>query len=63
VKREEAALEGANKQITMMAEDVRKAEVVRDSLEGQDQLMGSYSEGHDMRARLEVLNLLGSWPP
>jgi len=47
----------------MMAEDMRKAEVVRDSLEGQDQLMGSYSEGHDMRARLEVLNLLGSWPP
>jgi len=59
VEREEAALEAANKQNTTMAEDLRKAEVVRDSLEGQDQLIGSYSEGHDMRARLEALNLLG----
>jgi hypothetical protein len=37
--------------------DLRKAELVRDRLEGQDQLMGSYPEGHDMRARLEAINL------
>jgi hypothetical protein len=37
--------------------DLRKAELVRDRLEGLDQLMGSYPEGHDMRARMEALNL------
>jgi len=34
-----------------------KAEPVRDRLEGLDRLMGSYPEGHDMRARLEALNV------
>jgi Cys-tRNA synthase (O-phospho-L-seryl-tRNA:Cys-tRNA synthase) len=57
VEREEAALEAANKRITTMAEELRKAELVRDRLEGLDQLMGSYPEGHDMRARLEAINL------
>jgi hypothetical protein len=40
-----------------MAEDLRKAELVRDRLEGLDELMGSYPEGHDMRARLEALHI------
>ena len=57
MEREEAALEAANKRITTMAEELRKAELVRDRLEGLDQLMGSYPEGHDMRARLEAINL------
>jgi hypothetical protein len=57
VEREEAALEAANKRITMMAEELRKAELVRDRLKGLDQLMRSYPEGHDMRARLEAINL------
>jgi hypothetical protein len=56
VEREEAALEAANKRITT-AEELRKAELVRDRLAGLDQLVGSYPEGHDMRARLEAINL------
>jgi hypothetical protein len=40
-----------------MVEELRKAELVRDRLEGLDQLMRSYPEGHDMRARLEAINL------
>src|SRR5215217_8035739 len=40
-----------------MAEELRKAELVRDRLEGLAQLMGSYPEGHDMRARLEALHV------
>jgi hypothetical protein len=30
---------------------------VRDRLEGLDRLMGSYPEGHDMRARLDALHV------
>ena len=56
MEREEAALEAANRRITTI-EDLRKAELVHDRLAGLDQLMGSYPEGHDMRARLEAINL------
>jgi hypothetical protein len=55
--REEAELRAANERISMMAEELRKAELVRDRLEGLGQLMGSYPEGHEMRARLEALHL------
>jgi hypothetical protein len=47
----------ANERITAMAEELRKAELVRDRLEGLDRLMGSYPEGHDMRTRLEALHV------
>jgi len=40
-----------------MAEELRKAELVRDRLEGLARLMGSYPEGHDMRRRLEALDV------
>jgi hypothetical protein len=40
-----------------MAEELRKAELVRDRLEDLARLMGSYPEGHDMRARLEALHV------
>ena len=40
-----------------MAEELRKAVLVRDRLEGLAQLMGSYPEGHDMRARLDALHV------
>jgi hypothetical protein len=40
-----------------MAEELRKAELVRDRLEGLDRLMGSYPEGYDMRACLEALHV------
>jgi hypothetical protein len=57
VEREDAGFRAANERITTMAEDLRKAELVRDRLEGLDELMGSYPEGHDMRARLEALHI------
>ena len=57
LNQEEASLSAANKRITTMAEELRKAELVRDRLEGLDRLMGSYPEGHDMRTRLEDLHV------
>jgi hypothetical protein len=57
MEREEAEFWAANKRITTMAEELRKAELVRDRLEGLARLMGSYPEGHDMRARLEDLHV------
>jgi Cys-tRNA synthase (O-phospho-L-seryl-tRNA:Cys-tRNA synthase) len=57
MEREDAEFRAANERIARMAEDLRKAELVRDRLEGLDRLMGSYPEGHDMRARLEALHL------
>ena len=57
MEREEAEFRAANKRIETMAEELRKAELVRDRLEGLARLMGSYPEGHDMRARLEDLHV------
>jgi Cys-tRNA synthase (O-phospho-L-seryl-tRNA:Cys-tRNA synthase) len=57
VEREDAEFRAANERITTMAEELRKAELVRDRLEGLTRLMGSYPEGHDMRARLEALHV------
>ena len=57
MEREETGLRAANERIAKMAEELRKAELVRDRLEGLNQLMGSYPEGHDMRARLEALEV------
>ena len=50
LQQEEASLGAANERIARMAEELRKAELVRDRLEGLAQLMGSYPEGHEMRA-------------
>jgi hypothetical protein len=57
LQQEEAALRAANERITTMAEELRKAELVRDRLEGLERLMGSYPEGRDMRARPEALHV------
>ena len=57
LNQEEASLRAANKRITTMAEELRKAESVHDRLEGLERLMGSYPEGHDMRERLEALDV------
>ena len=57
MERDEAEFRAANERISTMAEDLRKAELVRDRLEGLGRLMGSYPEGHDMRARLEALHV------
>jgi hypothetical protein len=40
-----------------MVEELRKAELVRDRLEGLRQLVGSYPEGHHTRVLLEDLHL------
>ena len=40
-----------------MAEELRKAELVRDRLEDLARLMGSYPEGHHMRTRLDALHV------
>src|SRR5215207_11525910 len=57
MERDDAEFRAASERITAMAEELRKAELVRDRLEGLAQLMGSYPEGHDMRARLEALHV------
>ena len=40
-----------------MVDELRKAEEVRDRLEGLNQIARSYPEGHDMRVLLENLHL------
>ena len=57
MERDDAEFRAANERITMMAEELRKAELVRDRLEGLAQLMGSYPEGHNMRARRDALHI------
>ena len=57
MERDDAEFRAANERITAMAEELRKAELVRDRLEGLDRLIGSYPEGHDMRERLENLHV------
>jgi hypothetical protein len=57
MEQDDAEFRAANERITAMVEELRKAELVRDRLEGLDRLMGSYPEGHDMRERLEALHV------
>jgi hypothetical protein len=56
-KRDDAELRAANERITAMAEELRKAVLVLDRLEELARLMGSYPEGHEMRARLDALHV------
>jgi HEPN domain-containing protein len=48
---------GARQRQAAMAEELRKAELVRDRLEGLQRLVGTYPEGHDTRVLLEDLHL------
>ena len=57
MEREDAEFRAANERITTMADELRKAELVRDRLDALEQLMGSYPEGHDMRVRLEAMHV------
>jgi hypothetical protein len=57
MEREDAGFRAANERIKKMAEDVRKAEQVRDRLKELDRLMDSYPEGHKMRTRLVELHI------
>ncbi len=52
--RESAA---ARERQAAMVEDLRKAELVRDRLDGLNQLVKIYPEGHDTRVLLESLRL------
>jgi hypothetical protein len=47
---------GRERRLTM-AEELRKAELVRDRLEGLVRLAGTFPEGHAIRARREDLHL------
>jgi hypothetical protein len=40
-----------------MVEELRKAELVRDRLEGLDQIARAFPEGHDTRVLLDDLNV------
>jgi hypothetical protein len=57
MEQDDAEFRAANERITAMVEELPKAELVRDRLEDLAQLMGSYPEGHDMRARLDALHV------
>jgi Cys-tRNA synthase (O-phospho-L-seryl-tRNA:Cys-tRNA synthase) len=57
LEQKEASLGAAKERIAAMAEELRRAELVRDRLEGLDKLLGSYPEGHDMRTRLEEMHV------
>ncbi len=57
MERDDAEFRAANERITVMAEDLRRAEEVRDKLQELDRLMGSYPEGHKMRTRLVELHI------
>ena len=57
LEQKEASLRAANERITAMAEELRRAEEVRDRLGELDRLMGSYPEGHKMRTRLVELHI------
>jgi hypothetical protein len=48
---------GARQRQAAMAEELRKAELVRDRLESLQRLVGTYPEGHDTRVLLEDLHL------
>jgi hypothetical protein len=57
MERDDAEFKAANERITTMAEDLRKAEQVRDRLQELNRLIGSYPEGHAMRTRLVELHI------
>lgn len=57
MEREESQVRAGRERRMVMAEEIRKAELVRDRLQGLDEIAKSYPEGHDMRVRLDNLRL------
>jgi HEPN domain-containing protein len=57
VERDPREATAARQRQAAMVEQLRKAELVRDRLQGLNQLVGTYPEGHDTRVLLENLNL------
>jgi hypothetical protein len=53
----EKARQEANEQTAAIVEELHKAELVRDKLEGLDQIARSYLENHHTRVLLENLHL------
>jgi hypothetical protein len=50
-------IEAMRERLAAMAEELRKAELVRGRLEGLQRLVGTYPEGHGTRVLLEDLHL------
>jgi hypothetical protein len=57
VERDPREATAARERQAAMAEELRKAELVRDRLEGLQRLVETYPEGHDTRVLLEDLHL------
>ena len=57
MERDPREAEAARERQAAMAYELRQAELVRDRLEGLNQLVGAYPEGHEMRVLLEDLHL------
>lgn len=57
VEREEPEVRAGKERRMAMAEEIRKLELVRDRLQGVEEISKSYSEGHEMRVRLENLHV------
>ena len=57
MEREGPEVRAGKKRRMAMAEEIRKAELVRDRLRGVEEIARSYPEGHEMRARLDNLHL------
>lgn len=55
--REQAEARAATERRAAMAEELRKAELVRDRLESLKQVVKSYPEGHATRVLLDDLDL------
>jgi hypothetical protein len=57
VEREGPEVRAGRERRMAMAEEIRKAELVRDRLWALDEIAKSYPEGHDMRTRLDNLHV------
>jgi len=57
VERDLREASAARERQAAMVEELRKVELVRDRLEGLNQLVKTYPEGHDTRVLLENLHL------
>jgi hypothetical protein len=57
VERDPREASAARERQAAMVEELRKVELVRDRLEGLNQLVKTYPEGHDTRVLLENLHL------
>jgi len=57
VERDLREASAARERQAAMVQELRKVELVRDRLEGLNQLVKTYPEGHDTRVLLENLHL------